>query len=309
MAILFKASVDNADLWRQEIAKRVPDLDFRVWPDCGDPAEIEYLLLFRAEPGMFPRFPNLRAVLATGAGVDGILSVPDFPKGMPLARIVDDWMTNQIVQWVVHAVLHFERRFEAYAAQQRRGEWKELETWSERVPRVGILGCGEIGGAAGRLLAAMDFDVAGWTRSPRDLGPVANYAGADELVPFLRRSDHLVCLLPLTEATAGILNSRTLAELPEGAFVINAARGRHVVTDDLVEALDAGHIAGAFLDVTDPEPLPPEHPLWRHPKVVITPHVAGITNPYTATAQIAENIRRIRAGEPLLNRVDTDSGY
>lgn len=309
MAILFKASVDNADLWRQEIGKRLPDLDFRVWPDCGDPAEIEYLLAFRAEPGMFPRFPNLKAVLATGAGVDGILGVPDYPRGLPLARIVDDWMTTQIVQWVVHAILHFERRFEDYAAQQRRCEWKELEIWSERVPRVGILGCGEIGGAAGRLLAAMEFDVAGWTRRPKDLGPIANFAGGDGLIPFLRRSDHLVCLLPLTEATAGILDARTLAELPRGAFVINAARGRHVVTEDLIAALDSGQIAGAFLDVTDPEPLPPDHPLWRHPRVLVTPHVAGITNPYTAAAQIAENIRRLRAGEPLLNEVDTGSGY
>lgn len=309
MAILFKASVDNVDLWRREFARRVPDVEFRIWPDYGNPEDVEYILLFRAEPGIFPLFPNLKAVLATGAGVDGILSVPDFPQHVPLARIIDDWMTNQIVQWVVHAVLHFERQFESYASQQRRGEWKELETWSDRVPRVGILGCGEIGGAAGRLLASMEFDVAGWTRTARDLGPITNFAGTDALEAFLGRSDHLVCLLPLTESTRGILNGRTLRRLPRGAYVINAARGRHIVTADLVAALDEGQVGGAFLDVTDPEPLPPDHPLWRHPKVIVTPHVAGITNPLTASAQIAENIRRSEAGEPLLNRVDTGSGY
>ncbi len=309
MAILFKASADNAELWRREIAARIPDLPFRIWPDVGDPAQVEFALLFRAEPGMLGQFPNLKAVLSTGAGVDGILSDPSLPRHVPIARIVDPWMTTAMGQWVVHAVLHLHRQMDAYAEQQRRGEWKELEEWTEATPRVGILGCGEIGGFAGRALAGLGFEVVGWTRAPKDLGPIRNFAGAAELPAFLAVSEFLVCLLPLTPETEGILDARTFAMLPKGAFVINAARGRHLVQPDLLAALDSGHLAGAFLDVTDPEPLPPDHPLWRHPKVTITPHVAGVTNPYTATAQVAENIRRVRAGAPMLNLVDRDSGY
>ena len=308
-AIVFKPNADNADLWRREIGARVPDLEFRVWPDSGNPADVEFVLLFRAEPGMFVPFSNLRAILATGAGVDGILQDPHLPRHVPLARIVDPWMTTAMGQWVVHAVLHTSRKMDAYAEQQRRGEWRELEEWTDHTPQVGILGCGEIGGFAGRALAGLGFAVAGWTRTPKDLGQIRNFAGEAALPGFLAWSEFLVCLLPLTPATEGLLNAETFARLPRGAHFINAARGRHVVTADLLAALDSGQLASAFLDVTEPEPLPPDHPLWTHPKVTLTPHVAGITNPYTAAAQVVENIRRVRAGEPLLNRLDAASGY
>ena len=308
-AILFKASADNADLWRSEIGARIPDLEFRVWPEAGDPEDVEFVLLFRADPGMFRPFTNLRAILANGAGVDGILCDPHLPRHIPIARIVDPWMTTAMGQWVVHAVLHSFRKMDAYAAQQRRREWRELEEWTESTPRVGILGCGEIGGFAGRALVGLGFDVAGWTRTSKDLGPIRNFAGEAALPDFLARSEFLVCLLPLTPATDGLLDAGMLSLLPRGAHMVNAARGRHVVTADLLAALDSGQLASAFLDVTEPEPLPPDHPLWAHPKVTLTPHVAGITNPYTAAAQVVENIRRVRAGQPLINRVDPAGGY
>ncbi|MFN4090689.1 MAG: 2-hydroxyacid dehydrogenase [Alphaproteobacteria bacterium] len=309
MAILFKIGAGDPALWQREITARVPGQAFLSWPEVGDPDAVEFVLLFRAEPGMFVPFRNLKAILCTGAGVDGILADPQLPRDVPIARIVDPWMTTMMAQWVVHAVLRLERRMETYAAQQRRGEWRELEEWRPDLPRVGILGCGEIGGFVGRALAGLGFDVAGWTRTPRDLGPLQGFAGEVGLEPFLRRSDHLVCLLPLTPSTRGILNARTLALLPPGGTVVNAGRGGHIVTEDLVAALDSGHLSAAFLDVTDPEPLPSDHPLWRHPNVTITPHVAGITNPVTAAEQVAENIRRTLDGEPLLNRVDPRGGY
>ena len=308
-AILFKPSAPNVDLWRREVGARVPDLDFRVWPEMGDPDDIEFVLLFRAEPRMFAPMRNLKAVLATGAGIDGILAEPTLPRGVPMARIVDPWMTTAMGQWIVHAVLHHSRHMETYAEQQRRREWNELEEWTDAAPRVGILGCGEIGGFAGRALAGLGFDVAGWTRTPRDLGPIRSYAGSGRLPEFLGQSEFLICVLPLTPATEGILNRETLSLLPRGAYVVNAARGRHLVAPDLIAAIDSGHLSGAFLDVTEPEPLPPDDPLWHHPKVIITPHVAGVTNPYTAAAQVLENIRRVRAGEPLINPVDVSNGY
>ncbi len=310
MAILFKIGAGDPELWKREITARVPGQEFRSWPDVGDPDDIEFVLLFRAEPGMFVPLRNLKAILCTGAGVDGILADPELPRDVPLARIVDPWMTTMMAQWVIHAVLRLDRHMDVYAEQQRRGEWHELEQWRPQAPRVGILGWGEIGGFTGRALAGLGFDVAGWTRSPRDLGDgIQGFAGAAGMEPFLQRTDYLVCLLPLTPETRGILNARTLAALPEGAALINAGRGGHVVQEDLLAALDSGRLSAAFLDVTDPEPLPADHPLWRHPKVTITPHVAGITNPVTAAEQVAENIRRALDGEPLLNRVDPRGGY
>jgi len=309
MALLYKPGAGNPALWKREIARHLPDLEIRDWSDPGDPADIEFVLLFRGEPGALRRFPNLKAILSTGAGVDGIMADPDLPPGVPISRIVDPWMSIRMSQWVVHAVLHFARQMPGYEALQQRREWRELHEEHYEDRPVGILGCGAIGSMAGGILAQLGFAVTGWTRSPRDLGPLANAHGADGLPGFLRQSEFLVCLLPLTDETRGILNRETLALLPPGAFVINAARGGHIVAADLIEALDAGRLGGAFLDVTVPEPLPADDPLWRHPKVKLTPHVAGITNPLTATAQVCENIRRALAGEPLLNTVDRASGY
>jgi glyoxylate/hydroxypyruvate reductase A len=174
---------------------------------------------------------------------------------------------------------------------------------------VGIAGTGEIGGAAARAIAALGFDVAGWSRSGRAPEGIKAFKGKEGWRPFLVRTDILICILPLTAETEGILDEAAFAALPNGAFVINIARGRHVREADLLAALDSGHLAHATLDVTHPEPLPPGHPYWRHPKVTLTPHIASLTDPRTAAPQVVENIRRFRAAEPLLNRVDRGLGY
>ena len=311
---LLKPGAGDPELWREEIEARLPDYAFRLWPesgdaDWGDPAAVRFVMLFKGEPGALRRFPNLRGIMSAGAGVDGIMSDPDLPPGVPIMRLVDDWMSVQLGQWVVHAVLHFARRMPEYQAQQAAGVWHMLEDGPQPERTVGILGCGEIGSVAGRFLAPMGFRVTGWTRSPRDLGAITNFHGADGLEPFLRGAEYLVCLLPLTDETRGVLNARTLALLPRGAVVVNAARGGHIITADLIAALDSGHLAGAYLDVTDPEPLPPDHPLWRHPRVRITPHVAGLTNPRSAAEQVVENVRRLERGEPPINTVERGRGY
>ena len=294
-------------LWKSELRRLVPDLEIRVWPDIGDPAEAEFVLLFTSAPGLFDGMTGLRAVLSAGAGVDGFLA--DLPEGIPAARLVDPWMHTAMAAWVVHGVLHFARNMPAYAALQARGVWRELFEEYFEPRRVGILGCGEIGRRSGGILADLGFRVSGWTRGPRDLGGLQNLHGAPGLDRMLSESEFLVCLLPLTPETDGLLDAERLSRLPEGAFVVNASRGRLIVQQDLLAALDAGRLGGAFLDVADPEPLPPGDPLWRHPKVRITPHVAGVTNPVTGAALVAENIRRARAGEPLTHPVDRNRGY
>ena len=293
--------------WKEELRRLMPDLEIRDWPDIGDPAEAEFVLLFRSAPGLFEGMAGLRAVLSAGAGVDGFLG--DLPAGVPAARLVDPWMQTAMAAWAVHAVLHFARNMPAYAAQQARGVWRERFEAHFEPRRVGILGCGEIGRRTGGALADLGFRVSGWTRTPRDLGVLENLHGAAGLDALLAGSEFLVCLLPLTPETEGLLDAGRLARLPEGAFFVNASRGRVVVQRDLLAALDSGRLGGAWLDVVEPEPLPPGDPLWRHPRVRITPHVAGVTNPVTGAALVAENIRRARAGQPLTHPVDRNRGY
>ena len=210
---------------------------------------------------------------------------------------------------MLHAVLRHHREFDRIERAQRARDWAYAFPPQAADRRVGIMGLGELGSAAARSLVAHGFQVLGWSRSPKALDGVVSYAGRSELHTFLHRTDILVCLLPLTADTIGILDAATFAELPHGACVINVARGEHLVEDDLVRALDSGHLAGATLDVFREEPLPPGSPLWSNPKVLVTPHVASYSLPATAADGVATNVRRILAGEPLLHRVDRARGY
>jgi glyoxylate/hydroxypyruvate reductase A len=212
-------------------------------------------------------------------------------------------------EFVTLAVLRLHRQDLDYLAQQRAGEWRELAQKNAGERKVGILGFGTIGEATGRMLKAIGFPVLGWSRSGKTLPGFAMHAGAEGLAVLLAASDILVCLLPLTPATEGILSARLFAQLPRGAGLVNAGRGSHLVEADLIPALDSGQLSGAVLDVFRDEPLPPAHPFWRHPRILVTPHIAGVTNPATAAAIMAEAIRRFEAGQPVANMVDLRRGY
>jgi glyoxylate/hydroxypyruvate reductase A len=218
-------------------------------------------------------------------------------------------MTDAMSEYVVLQVLRLHRGDLDYRAQQEAREWRELDQKNAAERRVGILGLGELGQSAANRLKGLGFDVAGWSRSEKTVAGIESYAGAAGLPLLLARSEILVCLLPLTAETEGILNARTLALLPKGAALVNAARGAHLVEEDLLAALAAGQIAAAVLDVFREEPLPAGHPFWHHPRVVVTPHVAAFTNPATAAPIIIDNIRRFEEGRPLLNRIDPARGY
>src|SRR6516164_9088891 len=267
MALLFRSTVDSAARWRAQLTRLTQQLDIRVWPEIGNPAEIDYALVWRPEPGFLASLPNLKLILSLGAGVVKILGDPLLPRHLPIVRLVDPHMTHAMSEYVVLQVLRLHRRDLEYRAQQQAVVWRELDQPNAVERRVGILGLGELGQDAAKKLTALWFDVAGWSRGERTVPGVASYAGANGLPQLLCRSEILVCLLPLTAETEGILNARNLGLLPKGAALVNAARGAHLVEEDLRAALAAGQISAAVLDVFRKEPLPAGHPFWRHPRV------------------------------------------
>lgn len=296
--------------WQQRLRDRAPDLDLRVYPDTmGEPADIDAALVWAPADGLMASLPNLKAVMSLGMGVDHILQDAGYPKAVPVCRVVDDDLIERMSEWCVHSVLHYHRDADKYDQDQAKRLWNPMPHLHATERRVGIMGLGAIGADTARKLVGLNFDVAGWSRSPKELPGVEGFHGEDQFDAFLARSDYVVCLLPLTPATEDILDARAFAAMPRGGGVINAARGGHVVDEDLIAALDSGHLSFAKLDVFREEPLPESHPFWTHPKVRITPHNAGITNPDTAVAQILENYRRAVAGEALLNVVDPERGY
>ena len=308
MALMFLSPDDPAEAWRDVLLAALPELDFRIWPDIGDPAEIDLALVWRPPQGELARYPNLRAILSLGAGIDGLLAQRGLPD-VPIARMVDPSLTRTMTEYVLLAVLRHHRQFDRYEREQRATRWSYAFPPQAADRRVGVMGLGVLGATAALTLANHGFPVAGWSRTAKQLPGIESFAGEQRLGHFLARTDILVCLLPLTRDTAGILDARTFAGLPRGAFLINVARGAHLVEADLIAALDSGQLAGATLDVFGEEPLPPGNPLWRHPKVLITPHVASYSLPATGAEGVVENIRRARAGQTLLHQVDRARGY
>jgi len=310
MAILLSTKAAAMEAWRAALLACDPALSIRMFPDAGDPTEIEAAVVWTAhDMAELRRYPNLRLIVSMGAGVDHLLRPPGPPPGIPVARLVDRMLTSQMGEWVLLNALRFHRQDLAYRQLQQDRVWRELPAPVTADRRIGILGLGELGTHAAGLLRGIGFPVMGWSRRPKVLAGVETFHGAEGLSAMVGQSDILVCLLPLTPETRGILDASLLARLPRGAFVINGARGGHVVDGDLLAALDSGQVAGAALDVFQPEPLPPAHAYWAHPRVVMTPHAASITIPESAAPQVVENIRRARDGAPLLNLVDFTAGY
>lgn len=308
-ALLFHSPYDDPSAWREVFSAEMPDLPVRVWPDAGDPAEIEFGFIQSLKPGELKRFPNLKAIFSGGAGVDHLLKDPELPRHVPIVKIVQKQMTLGMVQYVVLHVLRLHRQQPAYQAQQREHVWKELTQPGAWDRTVGIMGLGSLGGAAARALADLGFKVRGWSRTKKRLKDIECFHGPDGLVPFLSQTEILVCMLPLTPETTGIVNAKTLAALPQGACFINVARGKQHVDANLLAALDSGQLSHLTLDVFFPEPLASDHPYWSHPKVTVTPHRAGNSSRKAIIRDTLENIRGFRAGKKLRNQVDVRHGY
>ncbi|HVZ69065.1 MAG TPA: glyoxylate/hydroxypyruvate reductase A [Rhizomicrobium sp.] len=309
--LLFVVPVNWAPLWEGQIHAADPDLIIKVQGrDAYAPVEIDYALSFRPPPGLFKTLPNLKAVFSLGAGVDGFLLDTEYPRHVPLVRFVNRWLSLEMAQYaVLHTLMHHrqQRMFDAF---QKARQWRQgIPQRKTADTRVGILGFGEIGQLAGERLRDLGFPVAGWSRTKKRVAGIESYAGDAELKPFLARTDILTCLLPLTPSTRGILNAEAFAAMPAGAAVINAARGGHLVERDLIAALDSNHLSGATLDVFETEPLPESSPLWLHPKITVTPHVAGLTDPKEAARFVIDGMERVERGEKLDNTVDFERGY
>ncbi|MEP9378739.1 glyoxylate/hydroxypyruvate reductase A [Aquabacter sp. CN5-332] len=307
--LLFHSGQDSAHVWVDALKAQMPDLEIRITPDIGDPADIRYALVWRPPADFFGQFPNLALIANLGAGVDGLLARTDLPAGIPITRVSDPDMSRMMASFVLFAVLRHARDIPTFERAQREGRWHYVPPRTADEISVGILGLGQLGATAARELLRQGFKVKGWSRSPKDIEGVECAAGLDALPTFLGGCEILVVMLPLTGETRHLLDAARLACLPKGAKLINVARGPIVDEPALVAALQAGHIAEATLDVFEKEPLPAESPLWKMDNVLITPHLASVAIPKSAAAQIADNIRRVRAGEPVEHRVDPSRGY
>jgi glyoxylate/hydroxypyruvate reductase A len=309
MTLLFLAPELDARSWVEQLRRRDRDLELRVWPDTGPRADVLFALCWRHPFGTMSTFPRLRCIASLGFGVDHILRDPDLPAEVTVTRLVDPGMVAAMSVYVITAALAHTRQFDLYRRDQDRRAWDARVPKDHRRVRVGVMGLGHLGADAARRLAELGFPVSGWSRTAKTIEGVAGFAGDAALGDFLAQADILICLLPLTPATEGILNRRTFSALPAGAYLINVARGEHLVEEDLLAALDSGHLAGACLDVFRQEPLPASHPFWGHPRVTVTPHIASLTYPEDVAPQIVANYHRVRAGQAPLYAVDRSRGY
>jgi len=295
--------------WVAGLRAALPDTELRVWPDIGNAADVDFALAWQPPPGLLAGLPNLRAVSSLGHGAEHLLPAGVTPPQVQILRIVDTELTAGMSEYVIAHVLRVHRELDVLAANQRsaRWDWRLPPRTADTV--VGILGFGALGQDAARKLKHIGFQVRGWSRSAKDEPGIATFAGRDALPAFLAPCRHLVCLLPLTPETTGLIDATLLSHLPRGAHLLNAGRGPQVVEADLLAALDSGQIGHATLDVFATEPLPPAHPFWPHPNVTVTPHNAAVSNPQSIVAQVADNVRRLRRGKAPRNEVDRARGY
>jgi len=312
MEIIFYHPTFDTPYWIAELGKKLSGAKIRAW-QRGDNAPADYALVWHP-PVELLQGRDLKAVFALGAGVDSILSKlkahPEMlAQSIPLYRLEDTGMGSQMQEYAVSQVLHWFRRFDDYQALQREGRWEPLPDYPHDTFTIGIMGAGVLGSKVAQSLLAWGFPVRCWSRSRKEWPQVKSFAGEGELADFLQHTRVLINLLPNTAETVGIINQSLLAQLPDNSYVLNLARGVHVVEDSLLAALDSGKLKGAMLDVFSREPLPEASPLWRHPRVTITPHVAAVTRPQEAIAYISQSIMQLERGEKPGGQVDRERGY
>jgi glyoxylate/hydroxypyruvate reductase len=313
-AFLFVTPTWNGQSWASLLRRAMPGRDVRVWPDCGNPEDVHYVAAWLPPPHVVSSFRNLKVIFSLGAGVDAILSDPTLPPLAPIVRVNDPDLTMRMSEHVVMHVLMHHRQQLRLLANQRAHVWDGFEQHAASALRVGIMGLGVLGADAARKIAMLGFPTAGWSRSRKSIEGVECFAGESEKNAFLARTDVLVCLLPATAETDGILNAGLISKLSRsGPFaapvLINAGRGRQQVEADILEALNTGALHGASLDVFRKEPLPPDSPFWDHPKLLLTPHSAADSDPETICRYVAQQVGAFEATGALSNLVDRQKGY
>jgi len=283
-------------------------VDVEIWPDVSQPQRVQFAVAWNHPERVFGNYPNLKVVSSLGAGVDHLFSDPSLPEQVRITRIVAPSLSDQMSDYILSSVLNLMRHTEYYVSMHQRSEWAPRQAFLKKDITIGIMGLGELGTHAARRLRDNGFRVTGWSRSPKNLAGVRTFT-QNEFEEFLRQTNILVCLLPLTSETDGILNLELFKKMEKPAFLINVARGQHLVEEDLIYALDTGLITHAVLDVFDKEPLPDNHPFWNRKTITITPHIASVTDIAEAAAVIVENYKRLLSGMELLYEADRESGY
>ncbi len=304
MAVLYLSDPVRGAVFREAFAAALPEVPFHEGT-APDPAAVRYLVTWTAPERIAETYPNLKLIFSTGAGVDQF-DLAALPERIGVVRMIEPGLAEQMREYVTLAVMAMHRDLPLYLDQQRQGLWKLAKNVPAAERRVGVLGLGNLGQAVLDALAPFGFPLAGWSRTPKRIEGVECFT---DLAAFLARTDILVCLLPLTPDTEGVLNAELFAALPEGARLVHAGRGRQLDHEALLAALDGGRLAAAMIDVTEPEPLPEAHPLWRHPRVILTPHAACQTRAAEGARHVIAAIRADRAGTPVAGLIDRERGY
>lgn len=309
MSLLLIAPNRDMRRWKNALLNVDSNLDVEIWPNVGNNQRVQFAVTWRHPKHVLARYPNLKAISSLGAGVNHILEDETVPEKIPLCRVVSPSLTRQMKEYVFAAVLNHQRNWLTYHRQKKQGLWQEHHHTAARDISIGVMGLGALGKPIATALATFGYQTAGWARSGKKIDGVQTFSGADELDNFLGRTSILVCLLPLTDETKGILDLDVFKKLQHPGYLINVARGDHLVEEDLIYALDKNWMAGACLDVFSEEPLPEKHPFWNRPNVMITPHISSITQPDEVAEQIADNYKRVLSGIEPEHMVDRTKGY
>lgn len=306
--VLYRGPKDRGQCWQDLINRQLPEVQWHYWPAVENHENVDILVCWKPPRDYQQDYPNLKVIFSVGAGVDQ-LNMTTVPSKVKVVRMLDPSIQQEMAEYVQMSVLNIHRNTLAYQAMNQKSQWCQLPHVKTADRTVGIMGLGNLGQATAKAVQSLGFRVTGWSNTAKKLEKVNCFYGQTQLTEFLQLTDILVCLLPLTAETKGLLDHTSMSLLPKGASIINVGRGQHLVVDDLIELLDTQHLEYAILDVFIKEPLADNDPLWQHPKVLVTPHIAAITQNDSAGQALVDNIQRYMQNKPMLGLVDRELGY